>query len=74
MARSIVITVRENSRGVAATCQVLDDGSKITSKTVTRLWGRADAKKAVDQLLVDGLFGSAAVALRDWMDQGELPF
>lgn len=74
MARRLMFDIAPTSRGVKLKLTVTDEGQVVLTKTSTRLWGRADAHKAPDDLLTRQAFGALAVALRDWMDQGELPF
>jgi len=71
--RSILLTVRPTSRGVATKVQFLEDGAVVTTKTSTRIWGR-QTNKTPDQLLLQSVTGAVFDAVRAWMDQETLPF
>lgn len=71
--RSIIVAVTPSTRGVRIKVSFLEDGHCLKTTGTTRLWGKRDAKSP-DDLLVRRVAGAVQVELRDWMDQGELPF
>nr|CRY97300.1 hypothetical protein [uncultured prokaryote] len=73
MKRSILVSITEVSRGITTKVDVIEDGKRVTSKSSTRLWG-SETRKSPDHLLLEQVFGALNHELRQWMDQGELPF
>lgn len=73
MKTSILVSIAPMSRGIRTRVDVLQDGICVKTMSTTRLWGQ-NAQKAPDTLLVQKVAGALAVELRDWMNQGHLPF